>query len=288
MHTYHEEIAKHGCVIIPNFLSEEEILLYRTAANKIIDVAREGKWSHVRTRGKQFPPWPSNFSPDIWGVTGLLDPGLGELSYPFHEFYSSDRILSVAADILQTPKESLTMELLNMLINPLTDFELDWHRDDIKPDATPEEESKLLSVPYAGTQYNIALYEDNCLIVVPGSHNRIRTPEEREKTTSPNRTQHITDEIIVKLNPGDAVFYNSNILHRARYIAKETRATLHGCYGHPDHGEIRARLVLQHGVGEWLPRFQPRTKNLAIICEHLRDFANQFKNVDLGYSQDNI
>jgi len=29
-------------------------------------------------------------------------------------------------------------------------------------------------------QYNVALYEDSSLIVVPGSHRRVRTPAERD------------------------------------------------------------------------------------------------------------
>ena len=119
---------------------------------------------------------------------GLLHPDLGELSKPFHDLYSDEKLLNVVCDILLIEKTDLSMELLNMLINPLTDFELDWHRDTIKPEVTPEEEAEdLLKFPYAGAQFNLALTEDDCLIAIPGSHNRVRTTEEREKTIDPNR-----------------------------------------------------------------------------------------------------
>lgn len=67
-----------------------------------------------------------------------MNPELGEpLSAPFHDFYASDKLLAVVSDIPQVPKEDLAMELLNMLINPLTDFDLEWHRDTIPPESTP-------------------------------------------------------------------------------------------------------------------------------------------------------
>lgn len=177
---HHNEIADQGFTIIRGFLTPEETTRYREASEKVVQYAREGHWPHVRTRGKQFPPWPKNFSPDIWGISGLLNPDLGELSVPFQECYASDKLLAIAQDILQTDKNHLSMELFNMLINPLTDFDLDWHRDYIKPEVSPEEEAEqLLLDPYAGTQFNLPLTEDSCLIVVPGSHRRIRTAEER-------------------------------------------------------------------------------------------------------------
>lgn len=284
-HLNHDQIADKGYTVIRNFLSEEEVKYYRKAAQEVVDYAREGNWPHVRTRGKQFPPWPKNFSPDIWGVTALLHPELGAKSIPFQQLYSSDRLLDIAGDILQTPREGMSMELFNMLINPLTDFELDWHRDSIRPEATPMEEAEqLLQDPYAGTQFNLALADDKCLIVVPGSHKRVRTAEERKKTTNESRKEPITGELYVELGPGDAVFYNSNILHRATYSAKNVKLTLHGSYGHVDYGNVRAKGVLHHGVAEWLDSFQSVNANMSMLKSKLEALAKEFEGMKLGYS----
>lgn len=286
-HLHHEKIAEDGFTIIREFLTPEEVQRYRKASEDVVEYARQGKWPDVRTRGKQFPPWPKNFSPDIWGISGLLNPDLGELSVPFHECYSSDKLLDIAGDILQTDKNGLSMELFNMLINPLTDFDLDWHRDHIKPEVSDKEEAdQLLQDPYAGTQFNLPLTEDKCLIVIPGSHKRIRTPEEREKTSNDNRQEFISGQITVNLNPGDIVFYNSNILHRASYSSKNVRLTLHGSYGHADHGKTRAKGVLQYGVAKWLPKFETKESNLQMMKTKLEVLANQFEGVELGYSLD--
>lgn len=286
-HFHHDQIAKDGFTVVRGFLTPEEVDTYKAASKRVIQYARDGNWPHVRTRGKQFPPWPKNFSPDIWGVSGLMNPELGELSLPFQEFYSLEKMLAIPSDILQAQPEKLSMELLNMLINPLTDFDLEWHRDTIKPEVTPEEEAEqLLQDPYAGCQFNLALTEDSCLIVVPRSHSRIRTDEEREKTTDDLKRKHITGQIDVELHPGDLVFYNSNILHRALYSAKNERITLHGSYGHVDHGKSRAMGVLQHGVGDWIDDFKPINSNMLMLLSKLLALAHEYRGKDLGFALD--
>jgi hypothetical protein len=143
------------------------------------------------------------------------------------------------------------LELVNLLVNPeSSDYELSWHRDMINIDASDEEEAMKLKIPHYGTQWNAALYNDDCLIIVPHSHNRIRTQEER--TISQNDCMgHMPNEFIVKLKPGQAVFYNNNILHRAIYYKDQKRSTLHACMGTTIGGCHRAQNILQHGL-EWM------------------------------------
>ena len=157
------------------------------------------------------------------------------------------------------------MELFNLLVSPAeeTDFELYWHRDDSRPDVTPEEEERQLKEKspqglQVHAQYNIALFEDASLIVVPGSHRRVRTDTERNVAPyEPN----LPDQLVVELRPGDAVFYDCNILHRGVYKGINTTKTLgqmtfHGSVGVAGHGNERARQVLQHAVGQWVDRAQ--------------------------------
>lgn len=47
------------------------------------------------------------------------------------------------------------LELFNLLINPRdTDFDLTWHRDTVRAEATEEEEAKILTETPYGTQWN--------------------------------------------------------------------------------------------------------------------------------------
>lgn len=202
----------------------------------------------------------------------------------FARCYFSEAILKVAEELMgvtenNTPAatarsdEPLVMELFNLLISPETkDFELRWHRDDIPETASEEEELRQLAAKSPGgrqshAQYNLALCPDTSLVVIPGSHRRPRT--ETERTAAPYEPS-LPDQLVVQLQPGDAVFYDSNILHRGVYKAKpaatgeETRLTLHGSIGlKANKGadadaetkkKIRATAVLQHGVGAWVNR----------------------------------
>lgn len=280
---YLDSLQRDGFVIIPSLLSSSELSTLRTAATKATTHTRSGQWPHFRTVPKQFPPWPTTPPPasegGIWGVQHLLHPDLAGRE-EFARFYFSDKVLSVIEELLETKTpaqngntkdENLVMELFNLLVAPETkDFQLRWHRDDIPETASEAEEKRLLELKspqgkQSHAQYNLALCEDSSLIVVPGSHRRVRTKTERE--ADPYEA-FLPGQVTVTLKPGDAVFYDSNILHRGVYKAKveggeETRLTLHGSVGLKESGSndknqnldrVRATAVLQHGVGPWVRR----------------------------------
>ena len=218
----------------------------------------------------------------------------------FAELYFSNALLDIVKELVgQTDTLDgdgmLVMELLNLLVSPTgkRDFELCWHRDDVRPDLDPEEERHQLSEKSPDgrqlhAQYNIALYEDSSLIVVPGSHRRIRTPTERN--AEPYAAE-LPGQVTVTLHAGDALFYDSNILHRGVYkgIDAQTEAgrmTLHGSVGLAGHGKQRARQVLQHGVGEWIDkaRFTLEGKVGERAENMRRRLVEMGRGDDVGYS----
>ncbi|PLB34266.1 phytanoyl-CoA dioxygenase family protein [Aspergillus candidus] len=281
MTTHLASLQRDGYVLIPSLLTPDETAHLRTVATKITEQARTGTWPYFRTVPKQFPPWPSTPPPasegGIWGVQHLLHPDMPGRA-DFARLYFSDKVLSVVEELVgldgakeagprEGGREKLVMELFNLLVAPETrDFELRWHRDDVPETATPDEELRLLEAKSPGgkqshAQYNLALCEDASLVVVPGSHRRVRT--EAERAAGPYEA-HLPGQVVVELKPGDAVFYDSNILHRGVYRGKEegaeeSRLTLHGSVGlveesAGDDGKVRATAVLQHGVGAWTQR----------------------------------
>lgn len=246
-------LNKDGFVIIPSVLTPDQLTSLRAAAQTSTKLARSGKWPHVRTLFKQFPPWPKptpGATNEIWGIQGMMHPDMSGHEV-FTTFYFSDAIITPTKELLQCGDDDLVMELCNLLVRPDKDFELVWHRDDIPPSATPEEEMERLGKPAYSAQWNLALYDDESLIVVPGSHGRART--EQERGAGPYETG-LEGEMTVKLKAGDVVFYNNNILHRGRYDAGRERMTLHGSAGHVKGAKLRARNVLQHGCKDWIGR----------------------------------
>ncbi|KAK7890320.1 hypothetical protein LTR67_008206 [Exophiala xenobiotica] len=297
---YLDALRKDGFVKIPSLISPKLLHALRSACEYTTDRARQGQWPYVRTVPKQYPPW-HQWKPgdNIWGVQHLLHPDM-KTRDTFTELYFSDEILSVVKELVGLKNDpqgydKLVMELFNLLVSPAEqqDFELCWHRDDVRPDVSPEEEERQLKEKSPDgrqlhAQYNIALFDDASLIVVPGSHRRVRT--ETERAAAPYEA-NLPGQLVVELGPGDAVFYDSNILHRGIYEGIDSshdlgRMTLHGSVGLAGHGTERARQVLQHAVGDWVDRAQftvdgPKAERAEAMRQRLVAMGS---GKDLGYS----
>ncbi|KAH7389903.1 phytanoyl-CoA dioxygenase family protein [Pyrenochaeta sp. MPI-SDFR-AT-0127] len=250
-HPYHaarEALDRDGFVIISASLFPSfDIEALRIAASRIVEAARSGQWPYIRTLPKQFPPWPQDPSNGIWGVQHLLHPSNPDHAI-FAKSYFDKELLQYVAALIGCDKEDLTMELYNMLVRPDKNFSLRWHRDDIAVTATSEEELERLEKPAYHAQWNLALYDDSSLVLIPHSHKRARTETERNADPyEPN----LPGQVTVHLKAGEVAFYNNNILHRGVYDSSKERMTLHGSIGTTLAGGERARNVLQHGVGDW-------------------------------------
>lgn len=280
-------LERDGYVLISSILTQSELKTLGSACDQVTGLARTGQWPYIRTLPKQFPPWPSDPSNGIWGVQHLLHPDL-----PHHDFFSSNYFSGAVVDIvktlLQCEEEDLVMELFNLLVRPDRDFELRWHRDDVAETASAEEEMERLKEPAWHTQWNLALCDDRSLVVVPGSHNRARTQAERAVAPF---GRDMPGQRFVEMKAGDIVFYNNNILHRGVYDHCIERMTLHGSMGHVKGSELRARNVLQHGVGDWVERCDfgmMEPENLRRRAEGMRQRLLDLGNSagDVGYAHE--
>ncbi|KAI6008728.1 hypothetical protein F5J12DRAFT_49901 [Pisolithus orientalis] len=285
-----EMYDEQGYVIVPGLVTSEHFTLLSKACERVIAKTRSGAWPHRRTVGRQFPPY-ENDNTDSWGVQHVMHPDLGEPV--FAEWYTSEGLLAVVRELLQCREDELQMELFNLLINPLNHhFALRWHRDDVKEDATADEEAQALAAWKYGVQWNTALYEDSCLFIVPKSHRIPRTAEQRAHSITqdaPKNPLDMPDAIRVTLRPGETVFYNSNVLHCATYDLKKPRCTLHACVGDVKGGSTRARNVLQHGL-RWMTedrfRSQLGEKGRAMV-QRLIAMQTSVEGQALGYSLSN-
>lgn len=156
----------------------------------------------------------------------------------------------------------------------------------MKATATPEEEREALAIKHHSIQWNAALYDDACLSAIPRSHNRIRTPEERDANLNGGP---MPGAQVLNLKKGQTVFYNNNIMHVGKYNLAVKRRTLHGCYGSPPEGDSsRARNLLQHGL-EYTkdPEFRKTVpETLWPMLDKLNSFQEAEKGKPIQYSQD--
>jgi hypothetical protein len=69
-----ENLERDGYVLIPGALKAPELTSLRHACHHITDLARAGKWPHVRTLPKQFPPYGNDISRGMCAtLVSLLD-----------------------------------------------------------------------------------------------------------------------------------------------------------------------------------------------------------------------
>jgi hypothetical protein len=197
----------------------------RRAADAVVEKTRAGAWPHRRN-------WPYKHfkgKNDFWGVSHLLHPGLGEPA--FARYLALRQVLDdVRALLGLSPEQAASevqIEYVNLLVNPaLDDFEISWHRDVVRDDLDPEDEAAALALPQSSVRWNFALYDDPCLFVIPGSHRRPKTPQEREVCVS-RAWVALPGEERVCPGAGQAVYYNTDLLHRGVYPRDRVRRTLH-------------------------------------------------------------
>lgn len=93
-----------GFVIIRNNVNPDSLEPLREAAIR----SRNKDWPHVRTVGKQFPPWPdAETASDVWGLQHISHPDFGEPI--FGDWYVSDEIVDTVKTILGVEEEQLQM-----------------------------------------------------------------------------------------------------------------------------------------------------------------------------------
>ena len=106
-----------------------------------------------------------------------------------------------------------------------------WHRDTGPERDTPLQgihEDMAANGP-GYVQWNIPLYDDNVLMIVPGSHRR-RNTEEEDRQLQEDRYADLPGAINVELKAGDGAVYVNHILHSGSNYSTKLRRTIHIAY----------------------------------------------------------
>ncbi len=150
------------------------------------------------------------------------------------EFWLHENTLGVARQLMRAPEVAVTE--MFMMCSPVRDHgPARWHRDTHPDHQAPLEglQQDLLANGPAYVQWNIPLYDDSVLWVVPGSHRRPNTEEETSQLLEDPR-KPLPGGIPVELKAGDGVVYINLILHWGSAYNAKLRRTIHG--GHRSVG----------------------------------------------------
>jgi len=206
--------VENGYIIRKEALSETDIQTYRSAIDRILHKCRvEGLHAnHLR--------YIDGERDDIWGVNNIFHPSIREQALV--NSLAHPGILDVIEALIG---ERLRYHLCTLLVSSdRKPYHINWHRDSAPDGEVPLE--TLLSRLRSHVQLNGALYNDETLYIVPGSHRRELTDAERAVLQQTPKAA-MPNQLAVKLEPGDIVFYNSSLLHKGYNIVGTKRQTLH-------------------------------------------------------------
>jgi hypothetical protein len=158
-----------------------------------------------------------------WCIRGLLAPEFAEPV--FAEHLVSQWALGYSRCFIDEP---LRLGWIDLRTNPHDeDMPGGWHRDlgAKSIEAAPQELMALLQKPKRNTRWYVALVDDACLQIVPGSHLRPNTPEEQEILANHVHAD-ISTQKTIQLRRGQVLFWDGNTVHRGVMHKDVERLTL--------------------------------------------------------------
>ena len=220
-----KEIQDKGYIIVRECVPPDQLGSLRGHCEQMVE--RHKQW-WADNRQPHEPPggeWESGPQPRVLFDRVVDREATDAIDFVFHQ-----NTYGISQQLMQS--EEVAPLQFGMFCNPRVDHgPWDWHRDIRSWREGPLEGlfTDFLANPPAYTQWNIALYDDGVLWVIPGSHRRFNTEAENEQLS---RSEHerVGGGIPVELKAGDGVVYLNTILHWGSNYSTKLRRTLQYTY----------------------------------------------------------
>ena len=295
-----EYLKEHGFVIINDFVDNPYIPILREAGRRVTEgCAPEHGYSKIDcSRGYVHRAGGS----EPWAIRGLIHPAFGEPS--FAEFHGSPEFLRFIHSWCQgLEPEDMVLGGMLLWCNPRHhEGGVSWHRDvtwwgtgkpyfaqrDDRgegPEAYSEETERIRwdeirannaksLTERNGVSMFLALTDDECHELIPGSHDRWRTPYEHDvllpkamkdqgvpHTPSWNGVDPLPGQVAIRLKPGEALIRNGANIHTGHTATDRERNTLSIGWSkwsgpsteEPAVADVRSAWQLDPAVREALP-----------------------------------
>ena len=245
-----EQLMREGYVIVRDMIPPDELERLRKSVDTIIDRAPPS--SRVQ-------------------VTEWVDKQTANAV----EFYFDDRTLGFTRRLMDAP--DVAPQGMWVLCHSGTGWHRDIHPIDMAPLDGLQEDIRLNGPPYL--QWNLPLYDDSYLHVIPRSHLR-RNNEAESKLERRMGVVPLPGEITVDLKAGDGLVYINGILHSATPNGDEKRRTLHfGYQSFGAHGFVHFFLPATIGV-DFVEHLSPEA---AEMCHHFESLHAKRHN-DIAFT----
>ena len=295
-----DHLKEHGFVIVTDFVDSPWIPILREAGRRVTEACAPANGYGKIDCSKGYVHRTGDDEP--WAIRGILHPAFEEPG--FAEFLGSVEFLDfVAAWCDGLGPEDMVMSPMLLWCNPrVRENGLSWHRDvtwwgtgesyfaqrEVRgegPEAYSEEierirwkeirEKNEKSITERnGANIFLALVDDECHELIPGSHQRWRTPFEHDVllpqemkdkgvpyTPSWNGVDPLPGQVAIRLKPGEALVRNGATIHTGHTVPERERNTLSigwsrwpGKFtGEPSVADVRSSWQLDPAVREALP-----------------------------------
>ena len=262
-----DRFVDQGYLVLRNVIPPDKLEAMRASCETILE-RQKVVWA--REREPDDPPgglYETARQPRVlMERPGLIDE---ETAKVVEEFWVADETLDAANQLLCNPEPNVTQMM--MMCNPVRDWPggTGWHRDVHPVDMAPMEAlaADFIENGPRYTQWNVPLYDDNVLWVVPGSHRRPNTEQENAELLDDLKAP-VTGGIPVELNARDGVIYSNFLLHTGSNYTTKRRRTLHG--GHAIFGnypELGFTESLAPWAREMFEGFAGRTADMKDVTE---------------------
>ena len=229
MYFNRDQFLEEGYVILRGVIPPQQLEGLRRAHEVLVERQKE-IWA--RQRGPDDPPggvWETHAQPRL--NLGALADQIDAQTIGAVEIWLHENMQGVSSRLLGVEDAAVTEMMV--MCNPVRDHETaghrGWHRDFYPPHTAPLQgyADDILENGPRYIQWNLPLYDDSVLWVVPGSHARLNTAKENAALNSDARTP-VPGAVQTHLAAGDGVAYILPLLHwGSRYNAR-MRRTIHG------------------------------------------------------------
>jgi hypothetical protein len=222
-----DQFMDRGYLILRKVISPKKLESMRASSETILE-RQKVVWANERRPGD--PPgglFETDRQPRVvLEQPGLIDPKTANI---VEDFWAADDTLDIASQLLCNPEPHV--EKMMMMCNPVRDWPggTGWHRDVYPADMAPMDAlaSDFTENGPKYVQWNVPLYDDSVLWVVPGSHRRRNTAQETADLLDDIK-KPIVGGTPVELNAGDGVIYSNFLLHTGSNYTTKKRRTIHG------------------------------------------------------------
>lgn len=222
-----ERFLRDGYLIVPEVIDPARLAEVRRAYETLVERQR-AVWS--AERGPDDPPggvWETARQPRLH-LSRELAAQIDASCAAAVEVWVGDRLRAAANRLLDVEDAGAT-ELM-MMCSPVRDRgPANWHRDIHPIDTAPLRGyiDDIVENGPAYIQWNIPLYDDDVLWVMPGTHVRVNTDRENRLLLADDR-RPLPGAVQTRLRGGDGVVYITPILHWGSDYSARLRRTVHG------------------------------------------------------------